>query len=262
MTLDKISRWRRWAGIAGSIFCLLSLLAVIDALVARFKQPPSLFQVLPGTSLEIQGPLREAVETPQKLSFQCDSREIRIDFEGVQKGYWMGGYLWRGRLVIGPETRPGLYSLKVLGPGKAATPPFPPFQIQVFGDPATYRRNLPALVQRYSGVASGLAAVFLFIPAIGFFGLVFFLSQGINRLLARDGKAEIYRVRQTDLGIEIFFGLGRNQGLEEGTLLNLYDEKGQPLGTVKVRSVDAGDAVAMAAEEQAVRPGYWLAKVS
>jgi hypothetical protein len=117
-------------------------------------------------------------------------------------------------------------------------------------------------VQRYSGVAPGLAAVFFFIPAMGFFGLVFFLSQKIDRLLARDGKAEIYRVRQTDLGIEIYFGLGRAQGLEEGTLLNLFDEKGQPLGTVKVRSVDAGDAVALAAEEQAVRPGYWLAKVS
>ena len=262
MTQDRISGWRRWAGIAGSIFCLLSLLAVIDALAARFKQPPSLFQVLPGRILDIQGPLREAVDQPHKLSFQSDSREIRIDFEGVQKGYWMGGYLWRGRLIIGPEARPGLYSLKVLGPGKSATPPFPPFQIQVYGDPETYRRHLPSLIQRHSGVAPGLAALFLFIPAMGSFFLVFFLSQRTDRLLARDGKAEIYRVRQTDLGIEIYFGLGRDQGLEEGTLLNLFDEKGQSLGTVKVRSVDAGDAVALAAEEQAVRPGYWLAKVS
>ena len=262
MTLDRISRWRRWAGIAGSIFCFLSLLAVIDALVARFKQPPSLFQVLPGTNLDIQGPLREAVDMPQKLSFQCDSREIRIDFEGVQKGYWMGGYLWRGRLVVGSETRPGLYSLKVLGPGKAATPPFPPFQIQVFGDPETYRRNLPSLIQRNSGVAPWLAAVFAFMPAIGFFALVFFLSQRIECLLAQEGKAEIYRVRQTELGIEISFGLGRDQGLEEGTRLNLLDEKGQSLGTVEVRTVTAGDAMALAAEGQGVRPGYWLAKIS
>ena len=80
MNLDRISRWRRWAGIAGSIFCLLSLLAVIDALVARFRQPLSLFQVLPGAILEVQGPLREAVDTPNKLSFQSDSREIRILF--------------------------------------------------------------------------------------------------------------------------------------------------------------------------------------
>jgi hypothetical protein len=262
MTLDRISRWRRWAGIAGSIFCLLSLLAVIDALVARFKQPLSLFQVLPGAVLEIQGPLREAVDTPNKLAFQCDSREIRIIFDGVQTGYWMGGYLWRGRLVIGPETRPGLYSLKVIGPGRAASPPFPPFQIRVFGDSETYRRNLPSLVQRYSGVVPWVAAVFAFIPALGFFGLVFFLSQRIDRLLAGEGRAEIYRVRQTDLGIEISFGLGRDQGLEEGTLLNLFDENGRSLGTVEVRTVTAGDAVALAVEEQGVRPGYWLAKIS
>jgi hypothetical protein len=173
----------------------------------------------------------------------------------------MGGYLWRGRLVIGPETRPGLYSLKVLGPGKSATPPFPPFQIRVFGDPGTYRRNLPSLIQRYSGVAPWAAAVFTFIPAIGFFALVFFLSQRIERLLAEEGRAEIYRVRQTDRGIEISFGLGRDQGLEEGTRLNLYDEKGQSKGTVEVRTVTAGDALALAAEEQRVRPGYWLAKI-
>jgi hypothetical protein len=262
MTPDRILRWRRWAGIAGSIFCLLSLLAVIDALVARFKQPLSLFQVLPGTVLEIQGPLREAVDTPNKLAFQCDSREIRIIFDGVQTGYWMGGYLWRGRLVIGPETRPGLYSLKVIGPGKAATPPFPPFQIRVFGNAETYRRNLPSLVQRYAGVVPWVAGVLAFIPALGFFALVFFLSQKIDRLLAEEGRAEIYRVRQTELGIEISFGLGRDQGLEEGTLLNLFNEKGQPLGTVEVRTVTSGDAVALATEEQRVRPGFWLAKIS
>ena len=261
MTLDRISWWRSWAGIAGAVCCFISLLAVIDALVAQFRQPLNLYQALPGTVLHIQGPLREAVDTPQKLSFQCDSQDIRLVFEGVQTGYWMGGYLWRGRLVIGPETRPGLYFLKVLGPGKAATPPFPPFQIRVFGDPGTYRRNLPSLIQRYSGFAAWAAAVFTFIPAIGFFALVFFLSQRIERLLAEEGRAEIYRVRQTDRGIEISFGLGRDQGLEEGTRLNLYDEKGQSLGTVEVRSVTAGEALALAAEEQRVRPGYWLAKI-
>ena len=260
MTPDRISRWRRWAGIAGSIFCLLSLLAVIDALVARFKQPLNVYQVLPETVLHIQGPLREAVDSPHKLSFQSDSQEIRIDFEGVQKGYWLGGHLWRGRLIIGPEARPGLYSLKVMGPGKATLPPFQPFQIRVFGDPESYRRNLPSLIQRYSGVAPWVAAVFTFIPAMGFFALVFFLSQRIERLLAKEGRAEIYRVRQTEQGIEISFGLGRDQGLEEGTHLNLFDEKGQSLGTVEVRSVTAGDAKALVAEEQGVRPGYWLAK--
>jgi len=262
MTPDRISRWRRWAGIAGSIFCLLSLLAVIDALVARFKQPLNVYQVLPETVLHIQGPLREAVDTLQKLSFQSDSREIRIDFEGVQKGYWLGGHLWRGRLIIGPEARPGLYSLKVLGPGKAATPPFPPFQIRVFGDPETYRRSLPSFIQRYLGVLPWVAAVFTFIPAMGFFALVFFLSQRIEGLLAKEGRAEIYRVRQTEQGIEISFGLGRDQGLEEGTRLNLFDKKGQSLGTVEARSVTAGDAKALVAEEQGVRPGYWLSKVS
>ena len=44
--------------------------------------------------------------------------------------------------------------------------------------------------------------------------------------------------------------------------MNLFDEKGQSLGTVEVRSVTARDAMALAAEEQGVRPGYWLAKVS
>jgi len=262
LTLDRISWWRSWAGIAGAVCCLISLLAVIDALAARFKQPLSLFQVLPGTVQNIQGPLREAVDSTQKLSFQCDSQDIRLIFEGVQTGYWMGGYLWRGRLVIGPETRPGLYSLKVLAPGKAATPPFPPFQIRVFGDPGTYRRNLPSLIQRYSGLAPWGVAASAFIPTLCFFTLVFFLSQKMEGLLAQEGKAEIYRVRQTDQGIEIFFGLGRDQGLEEGTLLNLFDEKGQSLGTVKVRTVAARDAVALAAEEQGVRPGYWLAKFS
>jgi hypothetical protein len=111
-------------------------------------------------------------------------------------------------------------------------------------------------------VAPWVAAVFTFIPAMGFFALVFLLSQRIERLLAEDGRAELYRVRQTDQGIEISFGLGKEQGLVVGTLLNLFDEKGQSLGTVAVRSVTARDAMALTAEEQGVRPGYWLAKIS
>jgi hypothetical protein len=262
MTLERMSRWRRWAGIMGAAFCALALLAVIDALVAQFKKPPNLYQVLPGAVLDIQGPLRETVDATQKLIFQCDSQDIRLVFEGVQTGYWMGGVLWRGRLIIGPETRPGLYSLQVFGPGKATTPPFPPFQVRVFGDPGTYRRNLPSLIQRHSGaVPWGVAAV-AFVPVLGLFALVFFLSQKIERLLAREGKAEIYRVRQSELGIEISFGLGSDQGLEAGTRLNLFDEKGQSLGTVEVLTVTSRDAVALAAAEQAVRPGYGLTKVS
>ena len=173
----------------------------------------------------------------------------------------MGGYLWRGRLVIGSETRPGLYSLRVLAPGKAVAPSVPPFQIKVFGDAETYRRHQFSLIQRSLGVAPWEVAAFAFVPVIGFFVLVFFLSQRIDSLLAQEGKAEIYRVRQTELGIEISFGLGKDQGLKEGTHLNLFDEKGQSLGTVEVRSVTAGDAVALASEEQGVRPGYWLAKL-
>lgn len=246
----------------GAAFCTLALLAVIDALVVQFKQPQNLYQVLPGAVLDIQGPLRERVDALQKLTFECDSQDIRLVFEGVQTGYWMGGYLWRGRLVIGPETRPGVYSLTVRGPGKATTPPPPPVKVRVFGDPETYRRNLPSLIQRYSGFAPWKVAAFAFIPVLGLFALVFFLSQKIERLLVREGKAEIYRVRQTDQGIEISFGLGRDQGLEAGTRLNLFDEKGRSLGTVEVLTVTARDAVALAAAEQAVRPGYGLTKVS
>ena len=80
MTLDRISWWRRWAGIAGAVCCLMSFLAIIDALVAQFKQPQNLYQVLPGTVLDIQGPLREAVESTQRLTFQCDSQDIRLMF--------------------------------------------------------------------------------------------------------------------------------------------------------------------------------------
>ena len=262
MTLDQISRWRSWAGIMGAAFCALALLAVIDALAVQFKQPQNLYQVLPGAVLDIQGPLRERVDALQKLTFECDSQDIRLVFEGLQTGYWMGGYLWRGRLVIGPETRPGLYSLTVRGPGTVATPPFPSFQVRVFGDPGTYRRHLPSLIQRYSGALPWAVAASAFVPVLGLFALVFFLSQKIERLLAREGKAEIYRVLQTDLGIKISFGLGRDQGLEAGTRLNLFDEKGQSLGTVEVLTVTDRDAVALASEEQGVRPGYWLAKVS
>ena len=60
-SLEQISRRRNFLGKVGACCCLLVFLALLDGLVARFREPPNMLKILPGESLEINGPLQDEV---------------------------------------------------------------------------------------------------------------------------------------------------------------------------------------------------------
>ena len=66
---------------------------------ASSGKPANLIKLLPGLTKEIDGPLQEEVPGVQELTYFCDSKDLKLSFATVHKGYFLGGNLWRGQIT-------------------------------------------------------------------------------------------------------------------------------------------------------------------
>ena len=255
-SLDPITRRRLLLGKVGACCCLLMFLALLDGLVARFREPANLWKVLPGMAVEMNGPLEDEVKDIRELTYTSNSPHLRLTFSAAHKGYFLGGDMWRGQLQVSPQAEAGEYRLTVGIIGKTPPKPLPPYRIMVFADPLSLQRSYKSLIHYYSGLSPWAVAPG-FLPAILLsFGAVFYLSQKKEKLLARRGRAEIYRVLRRDGEWVINFGLGTDHGVQPGSRLEIFDDQEHGVGAAEVEEVTATDALALARSDQEIKPGY------
>ena len=151
MDLGQVNRWRDLASKIGAAFCVIALLALVDGLLVHFREPANLVKVLPGAVIAINGELTDEAHDIQDLTFVTSSDQLTVNFEAIHKGYFLGGDMWRGRLIVGPGISPGEYSLAVLPKRTASPRKAPAFRILVFPDAAQPPEELhlasPAVVR-------------------------------------------------------------------------------------------------------------------
>ncbi len=259
MNLEQVSRWRNLAGWVGAAFFLLAFLAMLDGLVGQFREPANLIKLLPGMTAAIDGPLQEEVAGVQELTYFSDSELLTLSFATVHKGYFLGGNLWRGELAADPRILPGEYHLSV-APRRSTSPEANlGFRIIVYPDPISLQRSSKSLIRFYSGRSPWGAAAACLPGILLTFGAIFFLVQKSDRLLARKGRAEIYRVIKRDGAFEIHFGLGTKHGVRPGLQLQVYNPSGKPAGLARVETASQTDAVATVTTDQQLRPGFVVA---
>ncbi|MFH0788024.1 MAG: hypothetical protein V2B13_10490 [Pseudomonadota bacterium] len=270
--------------------CILFFLTILDALVARFREPLNHFSCLPGSRLAVSGPLAGKIEDPRELTYQTDSKEIRIVFETVQTGYWFGGYMWNGTLLVGPRIQPGGYQLTVQTKpschDSGVTPPnhenkagrrlnLEPysriknqnrerspslFQIEVFKNLTSYHHHSKSFIERSLEINPWKVVLFLIPFIVLNFGIVFYLSYRTENLLAEQGQAEVYRVTKGENGTQIFFGLGRTQGIQPGSHLTLINTRGEEVGSIIAQEVFEGHSTARLDSGLNVSPGFMISQ--
>jgi hypothetical protein len=260
MNLKQTTAWGSRLGRIGALFCFLLFLCLLDALVAGFRESPYHFSALPGGSLAVSGPLTEKTERLEELTFQSSSPEIKMEFTGLQSGYWLGGSMWTGRLTVSPRLGPGSYQFLVRT-GKGYTgKPAPLFQVALYKDQGALQRGAKSFILRLFGLRPWKAALFLVPLLLLVFGTVFYLSRKTEDLLADQGQAEVYRIMKDETGSRIFFGLGRRNGLEPERRLILIGRQGEEIGTIKVEEVFEGHSTAKVGPDLDVRPGFMVVR--
>ena len=252
---EKAVRRRRALGKITAVFCILLSLSIIDAVIAGFRQSANVFDLLPGTTVEINGILMGKVKSAREITWTGNSNHILLTIDSIQKGHWFGDNMWQGRLTIDPDIMAGEYSLTVGLEGVKMQKP-DKFLIRVYKDYAGYRQSFKSLIKRYLNISPWILAAVFSTFVVSAFGYIFFLSGKIEQLMARQGKAVVYRVKKGDAGCEVAFSLGARNGIRENTCFTLFNEEGKPVGTAVVHNVSDTDSLATAGSGCTVKPGY------
>ncbi len=260
LNLQRALSWRNAAGKACMLFCLLASLAVLDGVVAKFLEPTNVFHVLAGESVEANGPLPENIKRTDELQYASDSPQLRLAFDAIHAGYFLGGNMWRGRILTGETLAPGKYTISIRP--KDYPPEKPGYQIRVVVHPdqLSQRTGFASIIKRQTGRSPYLVALAC-LPLIGLtLGVVFFLSRRIDELEAASGMAEIYHVAKQEGLYRVTFGLGLRHGVHVGDQVTLLDPDGQYVGAGQVVEASENDAAAVVAIDQIIRPGYFISR--
>ncbi len=260
MNLTQITRWQNLIGRAGTIFFALLFLILLDGLVARFREPANVIKALPGTAVEVNGPLAGEVKAIGDLTYRSDSPFLELTFLNLHKGYFLGGDMWRGQLQVGRGIGPGEYQLTIIPRGAPWPKPLPPFRVIIFADAQSRQAASRSWVQRYTGHSSWAAAASMVPLILICFVGVFLLSQRRDALLAQEGQAEIYRITRGENGFLVGFGLGTDQGIKVGDRLTITDAAGRTRGVCEVQEVAAADAWALVPGDQEVEMGFLVSR--
>ncbi len=260
MDLNQALSWRKLAGWAGALFCLLASFAIVDGLLAKFQEPVNVFHVLPGDQVAIDGPIPEHIKATEALTYASDAKDLAVSFRDIHPGYFMGGNMWRGRLTVGPNLAPGKYTVTVRPRDYPAKKPGYQFRVVVYPDAISQRSASHSLIKRQTGLAPYLwAAAFLPLIVISL-GVVYLLSQRIMALQAEAGLAEIYRVAREEGRFLVTFGLGTAHGVNPGDQVTILDPQGNYVGTAQVEESTDQDSVGLIAIDRDIRPGYLVSR--
>jgi hypothetical protein len=71
-------------------------------------------------------------------------------------------------------------------------------------------------------------------------------SRRVERWLAEQGRAEIFHVKKSEAGFEVWFGLGERNGVEPGVRVDICTENGQPICDAVVQHVESENGMALA----------------
>jgi hypothetical protein len=254
--MDELIRKRSVVGKIAAFICILFCLSIADALIAGFRQPLKVFDLLPGSSSEINGFFAEKIESTKEISYTVSSDHIRLSIDSIQKGHWFGDNMWQGQVMAGTDAAAGEYALEVGVAGvKKINPPLK-FLIKVHNDYPSYRQSFKSFIKRYLNISPWILSASFISLVIPAFVYIFFLSGNIERQMAKEGKAVVYRVKKIAEGCELSFGLGSVHGIKKEIYVTLFNEKGEAVGTALVHDVSDTDSRATADHGCAVRPGY------
>jgi hypothetical protein len=254
--MDELIRKRSVVGKIAAFICILFCLSIADALIAGFRQPLKVFDLLPGSSSEINGFFAEKIESTKEISYTVSSDHIRLSIDSIQKGHWFGDNMWQGQVMAGTDAAAGEYALEVGVAGvKKINPPLK-FLIKVHNDYPSYRQSFKSFIKRYLNISPWILAASFFSFVLPAFVYIFFLSGKIERLMGEDGKAVVYRVKKNAEGCELSFGLGSTHGVRINTVVYLFNEQGESSGKAVVNYVSDTDSRATAESSCTVMPGY------
>ena len=255
MSPEQLIGIRKKARKIGAVFFILFFVSLLDACVANLREPLHVYNILPGQTVNANGPVDPKIRHAGELAQSSPSEKVVLAIDETKSGYWLGGNMWTGVVTTAADVSPGSYDIAVFPKGETDAKKHFVFRVVVHKDYASLRGSFLSVMQRNTGVAPWLGALLCLLSAGLSMGAVFLMSQKIETLLAAEGKAEIYRIVHGENVYEVAFALGSRHGLQPEALVFLLDADGRHRATAVVKKVFEGDSLAFVGVEVSVKDG-------
>jgi hypothetical protein len=227
------------------VICFIFFAAVLDSCVARFREPLFTVHLLPGGSEPVEGQVDHDLKDLSRLRIENPDERIHLKIDRFQPGFWLGGNQWIGAISAAADAAPGRYDLRVFDRGQTPAKPVSAFLAIVYADAAGLRQSSFSFIRRGFDASPAMIALAC-VAALGLIlGLIFLMSLRVERLLADEGRAEVFHVKEAGEGFEVYFGLGRRHGVEPGMTVEIRSQEGKRICLAGVRQVDADNAMAL-----------------
>lgn len=250
---------RKRVGLAGGLLMALALLFALDGLTSGLRMERGVFSCLAGQSLPISANVPMYVDSPDKVYVQSAPPGVRLRVDQVMPGYMMGGRLFAGAVETEPGLAAGDHALVLSFPpddtGKINTLSY---TVRIYPDAVALRAGSPYFTERLLGVTAYPLAGGMAVLGLACFGLVFLLSISLERRLAEEGMAEVFKFKRLPEGLEFEFGLGSRHGLAPGAEVELLGADMRALGPATVTEVRATAAVAKAGLLEGASPDCFV----
>lgn len=249
MTLRQSAQARKLLGGIGASIFIVFFGSLLDSCVARFREPLFTVHLLPGGSDLVEGQVDHELKDLALLRVEASNENVQLKIERFQSGFWLGGNMWIGAISAAADAAPGTYDLRVFAANQPREKPVAAFQAVVYPEYEALRRSSFSVIRRTFDIPPGTAALAC-LPGLGLvMGLAYLLGRHADRLLARQGRAEVFLTKKAPGGVEVYFGLGRRHGVEPGMHVGICSERGQSICGAVVQRVDADNAMALAGPE-------------
>jgi hypothetical protein len=249
--------WQRRAGILAMVFLIGALLAMADALVGGLKGNQTAIELIPDSRFLISGPMPAKTEAIKDfvIDGQPADGSVRLVPETIFTGYWFGGSMWRGAIVVDPFAREGSFVISVKDRFGEKQNPALVFTVRIWPDQATLNAHSSSFLTRKTNRSPYLFAIGLVLCGFAAGGVNFLLGRLWARHLASHNCGEIYKLRRTERGTEITCELRCGGAVKPGMEGAIYRASGEPVCAATVSSCEQGEVLMLVSEPELVHLG-------
>ncbi|MBU1564031.1 MAG: hypothetical protein KJ630_00210 [Proteobacteria bacterium] len=252
-----LARRQKLSGILAMILLVAALMAFVDAMIGGLSGNSGTIALIPGSRFLISGPMPPKTEAIAHFVIEGQPADdsLRLIPEAIFSGYWFGGSMWRGAIVVSPDARDGNYTLVVKDRFGEKQNPALVFTVRIWPDLATQNAHSPSFLTRKTGLSPFVFAGGFLLGGIIAGCLNFFLGWLWARHLASRNCGEIYILRRIEQGTEVTCEVQKHIPVRLGMPCSLYRRFGEALGSAVITDCENNKVCLLVKEAKLVKIG-------
>lgn len=249
--------WQKRFGLLSMFLMIGAMLSLVDALVGGFGGVHDNIQLIPDSRYAVSGPMPPKTERIEDFVIEGlpEDRSVLLSPEAIFSGYWFGGSMWRGVIIVDSFAREGNYIISVKDKFGEKQNPTLVFEVRVWADKAERDANSTSFLTRRTGRSPFIFVIGLTIAGIVAGGSSFVFGRLWSRKLAEFHCGEIFNVRRKGGVLTIACEFHGGADAHVGMVCNVYNPSGEKLCTAQITHCGKGEVQLQAEGTESVRHG-------